>query len=84
MLDEETKDAKKCNLYFSVLLSATHNILEFQIDKEIIKKIMVNLIDKKYNISPMYIEQILSLIEDTVYEKKKQFNINIDILGKNK
>ena len=84
LLDEETKMAKKCNVYFSVLLSTTQNILEFQIDKDIIKKIMVNLIDKKYNITPTYIEQILSLIEDTVYEKKKHFNINIDILGKNK
>ena len=84
MLDEETKAAKKSNVYFSILLSVTQNILEFQIDKEIIKKIMVNLIDKKYNLIPTHFEQILSLIEDTVYEKRKHFNINIDILGKNK
>jgi hypothetical protein len=43
---------------------------------------MVNLIDKKYNLIPIYIEQILSLIEETVYEKRKKFNVNIDILGK--
>ena len=82
LLDEEIQNSKKCNIYFTVLLSATQNILEFQIDKEVIKKIMVNLIDKKYNLIPIYIEQILSLIEETVYEKRKKFNVNIDILGK--
>ena len=43
---------------------------------------MTNLIDKKYKLIPIYIEQILCLIDGTVYEKRKKFNVNIDILGK--
>ena len=60
-LDEETKNLKMNNVYFCVLLSVTQNILEFQIEKNIIMKIMTNLIDKKYKLIPEYIEQILSL-----------------------
>jgi hypothetical protein len=81
-LDEETKNLKMNNIYFCVLLSVTQNILEFQIDKNIIMKIMTNLIDKKYKLIPEYIEQILALIDGTVYEKRKKFNVNNDILGK--
>ena len=83
-LDQETKNLTLNNLYFSVFLSVTQNILEFQIDKEIIRKILVNLINKKYNLMPIYFEQILSLIEETVYQQRNKFNINIDILGKEK
>ena len=81
-LDEETKNLKMNNVYFCVLLSVTQNILEFQIEKNIIMKIMTNLIDKKYKLIPEYIEQILSLIDGTVYEKRKKFNVNLEILGK--
>ena len=81
-LDEETKNLKMNNIYFCVLLSITQNILEFQIEKNIIMKIMTNLIDKKYKLIPEYIEQIFTLIDGTVYEKRKKFNVNIDILGK--
>jgi hypothetical protein len=83
--DEETKNFKKCNIYFSVLLSTTQNILAFQINKDIIKTIIINLINEKYNqlnLFPIYIEQILSLIEETVYNKKNKFNVDADILGK--
>ena len=80
--DEVMKNYKKCNLYFSVLLSVTQNILEFQVNKEIIKKIMDDIIAKKYNIIPEYIEQIKSLIDETKYVNKTKFDINEDILGK--
>ena len=83
-LDEETKNLKINHIYFCVFLSVTQNILEFQIEKVIIMKIMTNLIDKKYKLIPEYIEQILSLIDGTVYEKRKKFNVNIDILGKSR
>ena len=79
--DEVMKNYKKCNLYFTVLLSVTQNILEFQINKEVIKKIMDDIIAKKYNIIPEYIEQIKSLIDETKYVNKKKFDINEDILG---
>ena len=85
VLDEETKNFKLCNVYFSVILSVTQNILEFQIDKDIIKTIIINIINQKYNqinLIPIYIEQILSLIEETIYQKRKKFNIDVDILGK--
>ena len=83
-LDEEAKIERQSNIYFSVFLSVTQNILEFQIDKHIIRKILVNLINKKYSLTPMHYEQLLSLIEETVYQEKQQFNINFDILGKEK
>ena len=70
------------NIYFTALLSITQNILEFQIDKDVIMKIMTKKKKKKYKIIPLYIEQILSLIDETVYEKRNRLNINIDILGK--
>ena len=76
------KNYKKCNLYFTVLLSVTQNILEFQVKKEVIKKIMDEIIAKKYNIIPEYIEQIKSLIDETKYIKRKKFDINEDILSK--
>ena len=79
--DEVMKNYKKCNLYFTVLLSVTQNILEFQVNKEVIKKIMDDIIAKKYNIIPEYIEQIKSLIDETKYVNKKKFDINEDILG---
>ena len=82
VIDEEDKESKLGNIYFTALLSITQNILEFQIDKDVIMKIMTNLINKKYKIIPLYIEQILSLIDETVYEKRNRLNINIDILGK--
>ena len=82
ILDEETKILKINNIYFSVLLSITQNILEFQINKDSIMKIMTNLIDKKYKLMPAFIEQIFSLIEETKYESRNKFNVNIDILGK--
>ena len=80
--DEVMKNYKKCNLYFTVLLSVTQNILEFQVNKEVIKKIMDDIIAKKYNIIPEYIEQIKSLIDETKYINKKKFDINEDILSK--
>ena len=83
--DEESKNFKLCNVYFSVLLSATQNILAFQINKDIIKTMIITLINEKYNqinLFPVYIEQILSLIEETVYKKRKKFNPDVDILGK--
>ena len=80
--DEIMKNYKKCNLYFTVLLSVTQNILEFQVNKEVIKKIMDEIIAKKYNIIPEYIEQIKSLIDGTKYVNKKKFDINGDILAK--
>jgi hypothetical protein len=83
-LDEEAQNSKFGNIYFTVLLSITQNILEFQIDKVIIMKIMTNLIDKKYKIIPEYIEQILCLIDETVYEKRNKLDVNTDILGKRK
>ena len=86
VLDEETKNFKLCNIYFSVILSVTQNILEFQIDKDIIKTIIINVINQKYNqinLIPVYIEQIISLIDETIYQKRKKFNIDVDILGKN-
>jgi len=79
--DEVMKNYKKCNLYFTVLLSVTQNLLEFQVNKEVIKKIMDDIIAKKYNIIPEYIEQIKSLIDETKYVNKKKFDINEDILG---
>ena len=45
---------------------------------------MTNLIDKKYKIIPEYIEQILCLIDETVYEKRNKLDVNTDILGKRK
>ena len=80
--DEVMKNYKKCNLYFTVLLSVTQNILEFQVNKEVIKKIMDDIIAKKYNIIPEYIQQIKSLIDETKYVDKKKFDINEDILSK--
>ena len=80
--NEDIKKHKKYNLYFTILLSVTQNIMEFQVNKEIIKNIINDLISKKYNLTQMYIEQIESLIEGTVYEKKNKFNVNIDVLGK--
>ena len=82
VLDEETRKVQINNIYFSVLLSITQNILKFQINKDIIMQIMSNLIDKKYKLIPVYIEQIFSLIEETKYENRDKFDINIDILGK--
>ena len=82
IVDAETRNGQINNIYFSVLLSVTQNILEFQINKDTIMKIMTNLIDKKYKLTPLYIEQIFSLIEETKYEKKNKFDVNIDILGK--
>ena len=82
ILDEETRKVQINNIYFSVLLSITQNILEFQIKKDTIMKIMSNLIDKKYKLIPVYIEQIFSLIEETPYENRNKFDVNIDILGK--
>ena len=79
--DEVMANYRKCNLYFSVLLSVTQNILEFQVNKEVIKKIMDDIIAKKYNIIPEYIEQINSLIDETKYIDKKKLDINKDILG---
>ena len=79
--DEVMKNYKKNNLYFSVLLSVTQNICEFQVNKEVIKKIMDAIIAKKYNIIPEYIEQINSLIDETKYVNKKKLDINKDILG---
>ena len=82
ILDEETRNMQINNIYFSVLLSITQNILEFQIPKDTIMKLMTNLIDKKYKLIPVYIEQIFSLIEETKYENRNKFDVNIDILGK--
>ena len=82
ILDEETRDTKINNIYFSVLLSITQNLLEFQISKDTIMKIMTNLIDKKYKLIPIYIEQIFSLIEETKYENRDKFDVDIDIFGK--
>ena len=79
--DEVMKNYKKNNLYFSVLLSVTQNICEFQVNKEVIKKIMDGIIAKKYNIIPEYIEQIKSLIDETKYVNNKKLDINKDILG---
>jgi hypothetical protein len=81
-LDEESKLERLSNMHFGVFLSVTQNLLEFQIDKHIIRKILVNLINKKYNLIPMHYEQLLSLIEETVYIEKQKFDINFDILGK--
>ena len=73
-LDEDAKNERINNIYFTVLLSVTQNILEFQIDKLTVMKIMSYMIDKKYKIMPVYIEQIFSLIDETVYEKRTKFN----------
>ena len=65
------------SIFFSFIICDT----EYIVNKEVIKKIMDDIIAKKYNIIPEYIEQIKSLIDETKYIDKKKLDINKDILG---
>ena len=76
--DEKIKIRK---IYFGKLLSLTQNIMEFELDKNIVYKIIHNLIDTKYNLTEEFIKEIDELIEITPYEEKSVFNPEKDILG---
>ena len=55
--------------------------MEFELDKNIVYKIIHNLIDTKYNLTEEFIKEIDELIEITPYEEKSVFNPEKDILG---
>ena len=80
---EEDEKYKMSKIYFGKLLSLTQNIMEFHLDKKIVYKIIHDLIDTKYNLTEDLTYEIDQLIEMTIYDEKKDFDPEKDILGIN-
>ena len=81
---QQDENYKMNRIYFGKLISTTQNIMEFQLDKKIVYKIIHELIESKYNLTEDLIKEIDQLIELTPYDDKKEFNPENDILGINK
>ena len=76
--EEERKKNKICNIHFSKILSSTQNILEFNIDKNKIKKIVFGLINTKYYIGNEYQAIVEQLIDETNINKKDNGDFDPD------
>ena len=77
---EESEEYKMSQIFFGIFIGHAQNIMEFQLEKQLVYKIIHNLINTKYNISEEFIKQIDALIENTKYEKKTKLNPEKDIL----
>ena len=63
---------------FSKLLSIAHNMMEFQIDKKQIQS-LISVFAKQYSVDDCLEKQIITMIEEIVYDDKKPFNEKEDL-----
>ena len=76
---DDEKNARISNIVFSQLLPITDNMLEFQVDKEKLKEMIVTF-SKQYVVDEMLTSQILKIIDDKEYVCK-DFSQDVDDLN---
>ena len=79
--EHETKEENNkrfSNIVFSKLLSIAHNMMEFQIDKKQIQS-LISVFAKQYSVDDCLEKQIITMIEEIVYDDKKPFNEKEDL-----
>ena len=77
---EENEDYNMSQIHFVNLIGLAQNIMEFHLDKNLVYKIIHNLIDTKYKMSEEGIQQIDNLIKNTNYDIKNELDPEKDIL----
>ena len=75
------KDKRFSNIVFSKLLSIAHNMMEFQIDKKKIQK-LISVFAKQYSVEVQLENQIVTMIDEIIYDEKKPFDENTDLTEK--
>ena len=75
------KDKRFSNIVFSKLLSIAHNMMEFQIDKKKIQK-LISVFAKQYSVDIQLENQIVTMIDEIIYDEKKPFDENTDLTEK--
>ena len=79
--EEETqkeKDKRFSNVVFSKLLSIAHNMMDFQIDKKKIQN-LITVFSKQYSVDESLEKQIISMIDEIVYDENKPFDEEVDL-----
>ena len=79
--EEETqkeKDKRFSNVVFSKLLSIAHNMMDFQIDKKKIQNLII-VFSKQYSVDESLEKQIISMIDEIVYDENKPFDEEVDL-----
>ena len=79
--EEETqkeKDKRFSNVVFSKLLSIAHNMMDFQIDKKKIQNLII-VFSKQYSVDESLEKQIISMIDEIVYDENKPFDEEFDL-----
>lgn len=80
---DEEKNYRFGNIAFSQLISLGHSMMDFNVDKNKIKR-LITVFAKQYCVSQELIEQIYELINEVVYEERKPFNEDIDLCEEEK
>ena len=78
---QENEEFNMNQIYFGNLIGLAQNMMEFHLEKDLVTRIIHNLINTKYNMSEELIQQIDSLIENTKYDVKTEFDPDKDISG---
>ena len=79
--EEETqkeKDKRFSKVVFSKLLSIAHNMMDFQIDKKKIQN-LITVFSKQYSVDESLEKQIISMIDEIVYDENKPFDEEVDL-----
>ena len=77
---EEREEYKMSQIYFGKFISFAQNLIEFRLEKNLIYKIIHNLINTKYHMQESFIKQIDSIIENTNYTATNKFDPEKDLL----
>ena len=75
---QKEKDKRFSNIVFSKLLSISHNMMDFQIDKKQIQNI-ITIFSKQYSVDEELEKQIITMINNTKYDIKEAFNEEKDL-----
>ena len=75
---QKEKDKRFSNVVFSKLLSIAHNMMDFQIDKKKIQNLIL-VFSKQYSVDESLEKQIVSMIDEIVYEENPPFDEESDL-----
>ena len=75
---QKEKDKRFSNVVFSKLLSIAHNMMDFQIDKKKIQNLIL-VFSKQYSVDESLEQQIVSMIDEIVYDENKPFDEEVDL-----
>lgn len=75
---QKEKDKRFSNVVFSKLLSIAHNMMDFQIDKKKIQNLIL-IFSKQYSVDESLEKQIVSMIDEIVYDDNKSFDEETDL-----